>query len=118
MRIRHDQIEGNGMHLVGSQLGAPQNKTDLRTVAMRDDDPPTLLDEPRDVLAGLAHGIPLIAHLAALVALNQRVASDGNDGDLAGHRARPLGFACEAITDSVFALDVSRCFGIRLDFAA
>jgi hypothetical protein len=75
--VRAADIERNFVQFMRGQLGPPQNKTDLGTVAVGHNDVPAILDERHDMMARLAGGKVLIAHGLVVFIFNERIATDG-----------------------------------------
>jgi len=71
------------MELRSRQLGAPQDESDLRAVPMREEDVPALRDHAHDVPARFDGGGILVGDLLVFRILDERVAADGDDRDLA-----------------------------------
>ena len=80
------------MHLAGRQLVSPQDKADLRAVAVGHDHVPTLHDHVGDVPARLLDRANLRGHVFVLLIEDQGVAAYGDDGSFWGglsHRVSP-----------------------------
>lgn len=63
---------------LGRDLGAAQDETDLRPVAVTDGQVPACFDHIRDVMGGLAQGLFLILDRDVLVVLDDRVSANGD----------------------------------------
>ena len=59
-------------------FAAQQDETNLRPVAVRDNDTEAALDEIGDVFRRLDHGCVLVGHAHMLRISNERVAADGD----------------------------------------
>ena len=57
--IGADHVQRGGVHLVGGQLIAAQDKANLGSVAMGDNQVPATLDHVGDMVAGFPHCLPL-----------------------------------------------------------
>jgi len=72
----------NPFHLLGD-LGAAQDESHLGSVPVGDDQVPAPLDHAGQMCACLTHSYPLIFDSLVLAIQDQRIAADGDDGDLA-----------------------------------
>ena len=60
LRVGHGVVHGHRVHLGLGQLRAAQDEADLRSVAVRDDEPPALLDQIDEMRNGAADGLVLL----------------------------------------------------------
>ena len=93
LRVGADNVEGSGVHLVGCQFVAAQDKADLRAIAVGYDHIPAPFDHIGNVATGLLYRAHLRGDVLVLLVCDQRVAPDGNHSNLA-HSYPP--FVCIA----------------------
>ncbi len=77
------RVERHLVQLGPRELAASEDEPDLRAVAVRDHHPMTLLDEARNLLAGLQGRLVLVLDRLLLVVEDERVAAHRQDNQLA-----------------------------------
>src|ERR1035437_380338 len=77
-------------------FAAQEDETDLRTVAVGDDDAIAALQQVRDVPHRFDHGCILVRHALVPGILDERVAADGDDKGF--HDGRPAEFRASNAT--------------------
>jgi AI-2 transport protein TqsA len=84
LRIRAAHVQGHFVHALNlvRDLRAPQDESHLGTVAVPDGQIPPVRDHLRKVVGGIPQCFLLVLHRLVLHIGDQRVAANGDDGDL------------------------------------
>ena len=80
-RLRHAEVERLRRDLVRGLLGLDQDVPDLRPVAVDDDQLVSLADDRDELSDGFACALELLGRRARVLRAQQRVASEGDDGE-------------------------------------
>ena len=83
LRVGHGVVHGHRVHLGLGQFRPAQDEADLRAVAVRDDEPPALLDQIDEMRDGTADGLVLLGDGVVLGVGDERVAAERDDRGLA-----------------------------------
>ena len=89
--IRAARVERHGMHHAARVFRAQEDKADLRAVAVRDDDIPALGYHLGNVDGGFANSIKLIGNALMSFVFDERVATNGNNGQFTHFASRKNG---------------------------
>ena len=89
--IRAARVERYSVNHVAGIFGAQQDKADLRAVAVGDDHVPALVNHVGDVDSGFSHGSELVRDAFMCFIFDERVASDGNNGQFTHRTSRKSG---------------------------
>src|SRR3954468_15885076 len=86
----HGLADRDGFHPRRRELRAAQNEADLRTIAVRDDQPIALLDQVDERGDGTADRLVLIGDGIVVGVDDERVTTERDDGSLAHGLPGPL----------------------------